>query len=95
MTSKYGIKNTPPVEATSISAFGCLMQNGVILHQGALFSILLRERYQIRNEKIEKNDKICTFLINSTFRKKMLKLQQINFSFHYNQDWFLFKCMIY
>ena len=54
VTCKYGITNTPSVEATSISAYGCLMQNGVILHHGLLFSILLRERYQMKNEKIEK-----------------------------------------
>ena len=79
MTWKYGIKNTSPVEAISNSAYGCLVQNGVILHQGSLFSILLRERYQMKKKKIEKIDKLCTFLINSIVKAKNVKLQQIKF----------------
>ena len=77
MTCKYGIKNTPPVEAISISAYGCLVQNGVILHQDLKLIDLLGKSLYIALLEIQDYEKFCTFFVNFMITKSLLELQQI------------------
>ena len=73
---KYGIKNTFPVEPISISAYGCLVQNGVILHQDLKLTDLLGKSLYITLLEIQDYENLCKFLVNFTFIKILLELQQ-------------------
>ena len=75
---KYGIKNTFPVEPISISAYGCLVQNGVILHQDLKLIDLLGKSYYMKFPEIQDYVKLCNFFFQNKYTLNLLTFKKKN-----------------